>query len=274
MVHPRIEKLSLPHDQGEKRSVQSSALRHLSGVSGEEFYTLREYEHGDDLRKVHWASTAKRGRYMIRQEETPWHTRATIVIDDRRWAHDRFGDSSSFERAVEAAASVLSLYQGAGYGFRLVGVHSAVLSSGRGVGQMHQSLDHLAMLRPRGDSEDENLLLQRLSEIESRGVAEATLVMIGGTIPVAAVIGLARLKRLFRQVIVVSFPGHRFGSDSTKARWDGESQTVEISKQLSRSGVRTVVLGPGEPLAPAWGALSSTRMRGGDSGWAQKPELV
>jgi uncharacterized protein (DUF58 family) len=274
MVHPRIEKLGLPQDQGEKRSAQSSALRHLSGARGEEFYTLREYEQGDDLRKVHWASTAKRGRYMIRQEETPWHTRATIVIDDRRAAHDRFGESSSFERAVEAAASVLSLYQKAGYGFRLIGVHSSVLSSGRGIGQMHQSLDHLAMLMARGDKDDENLLLRRLGEIEGRGVAEATFVLIGGTLPVAAAVGLARLKRLFRQVIVVSFPAHRFGSDSTKARWEGEKQTVEVTTALSRSGVRTVVLGPGEPLAPAWGALSSSRMRGGDGTWAPKPELV
>ncbi|MEA2434513.1 MAG: hypothetical protein QOG54_1970 [Actinomycetota bacterium] len=274
MVHPKIEKLTLPQDQGEKRSAQSSALRQLSGGRGEEFYTLREYAQGDDLRKVHWASTAKRGRYMIRQEETPWHTRATVVIDDRRWAHDRFGDSSSFERAVEAAASVLSLYQSAGYGFRLIGVHSAILSSGRGVGQMHQCLDHLSMLRPLGDQDEESLLLGRLGEIEGRGIAEATLILIGGTIPDSAAIGLARLKRLFRQVIVVSFPAHRFSSDSTKARWEGEKQTVEISRLLNRSGVRTVVLGPGDALAPAWSSLSSTRMRGGDAGWAPKPELV
>jgi uncharacterized protein (DUF58 family) len=274
MVHPKIEKLGLPHDQGEKRNTQSSALRQLSGARGDEFYTLREYEQGDDLRKVHWASTAKRGRFMIRQEETPWHTRATVVIDDRRAAHDRFGESSSFERSIEAAASILNLYQGAGYAFRLIGVHSAPLNSGRGTAQMHRCLDHLATLRTRGDGEDESLLLQRLSEIEARGVPEATFVLVGGTIPVPAAVGLARLRRLFRQVIVVSFPAHRFSTDTTKARWDGEKQTVETAKVLARSGVRMVVLGPGDALAPSWAALSSTRMRGGDAGWAPKPELV
>ena len=273
MVHPRIEKLVLPRDFGDKRSAQSSALKQLSGARGEDFYTLREYQHGDDLRKVHWPSTAKRGRYMLRQEETPWHTRATILIDDRKWSHDHFGDSSSFERAVEAAASVAALYQGAGYGFRLTAVHTAGLTSGRGIGQLHQSLDLLATLRPRGEREDESVLLKRLAEIETRGSAEATFVMIAGTLTPAAATGLARLRRLFRQVIVVSFPAHRFGADSTKARWEGERHTVDISKLLTRSGVRCLVLGPGEPLAPVWGSLSAARMRGGDA-WAQKPELV
>jgi hypothetical protein len=38
--------------------------------------------------------------------------------------------------------------------------------------------------------------------------------------------------------------------------------------------VRALVLGPGEALGPAWGALSSGRIRGGDPAWARKPELV
>ena len=87
LVHPRIEHLILPRDLGERRSLAVSALRQPSGSQGEDFYTLREYVEGDDLRKIHWASTAKRQRYMIRQEETPWHNRATIVLDDRALAY-------------------------------------------------------------------------------------------------------------------------------------------------------------------------------------------
>jgi uncharacterized protein (DUF58 family) len=87
LVHPRVERLATPYDMGERRSLASTARRQPTGARGEDFYTLREYVEGDDLRKVHWPSTAKRGTYMIRQEETPWHTRSTILVDDRAQGH-------------------------------------------------------------------------------------------------------------------------------------------------------------------------------------------
>ena len=71
LVHPRVERLSTPRDSGERRSVASTARRQPTGARGEDFYTMREYVEGDDLRKIHWPATAKRGAFMIRQEETP-----------------------------------------------------------------------------------------------------------------------------------------------------------------------------------------------------------
>src|SRR5438105_13844791 len=69
---------------------------------GIDFFALREYEMGDDLRRVHWRSTARTGELMLRQDEMPWESRATILLDNRPSTHS--GDS--FERAVEAAASI------------------------------------------------------------------------------------------------------------------------------------------------------------------------
>ena len=70
---------------------------------GDEFVTLREYELGDDLRRVHWRSTARTGELMIRQDEARWRSRAAVVLDVQPGAHD----AASFEVAVEAAASVV-----------------------------------------------------------------------------------------------------------------------------------------------------------------------
>ena len=75
------------------------------GRGGEDFYALREYQMGDDLRRVHWKSTARTGELMIRQDEMPWQGRATVVLDLRLAAHD----AASLERAVSAAASVVSV---------------------------------------------------------------------------------------------------------------------------------------------------------------------
>ena len=58
----------------------------FSRRGGEDFYTLRSYQEGDDLRRVHWASSAKLDELMIRQMETPWQSRALVFFDVRRRA--------------------------------------------------------------------------------------------------------------------------------------------------------------------------------------------
>ena len=275
LVHPRTEQLTLPRDFGERRSVSVSALRQPTGATGEDFYTLREYAQGDDLRKIHWPSTAKRGKYMIRQEETPWHTRATLLIDDRQGVHGGFGETASFERAIETIASLVSLYHSSGYSYRLAAAHDPGMSGGKGSHHYHRCLDLLATLEPSGpgSQQDDTALVSRLAEIETRAGAEDTLVIVGGTISSAEAIALSRCRRMFKQVIVVSWPAHRFTSASTKARWEGEKLVTDAVHLLTRSGIRSLVLGPGDRLAPAWSSLSSGSARGGD-GWGRKQELV
>lgn len=274
LVHPRIEKLSLPRDMGERRSAAASAVKQPTGPRGEDFYTIREYAEGDELRKIHWPSTAKRDKLMIRQEETPWHMRATILIDDRRGSHEGEGAQSSFEHAIGGGASVVDLYHRSGYGFRLAGSHHDGVPSGKGVFHYNRCLDVLATLQLRGPrTEDDNSLVSRLAEIEARGGSQETLVVLTGSLDTATANALGRCRRLYKQVLVASWPAHRFGMASTKSRWAGESEMVNLSTVLARSGVRVLVMGPGELLSRAWSS-TSTRHRGGDRSWAQKPELV
>jgi len=273
LVHPRMETLSLPRDAGDRRNVSTSALRQPTGARGEDFYALREYVQGDDMRKVHWPSTARRGKIMIRQEETPWHTRATVILDDRKSAHDGSGSSASIERAIEATASVLQLYQRAAYGFRLIGACHPGVTSGRGVTHLHRCLDLLATMDLHADRRS-NPLLDRLVEIEARGAGEETLVLVSGTLGTDAAIALGRLRRVFKQIVCVSFPAHRYSSASTKQRWAGEREMVEAARHLGRSGIRSVIVGPGDSLEAAWRSIVSGKARGGDAAWGQKPELV
>lgn len=273
LVHPRIEPLALPRDLGERRSVTAAALRQPTGARGEDFYTLREYIEGDDLRRIHWPSTAKRARYMIRQEETPWHTRATIVIDDGDGRHGGVGEDSSFERAVEAAAALVDLYHRSAYGFRLAAAHHAGVPTSKGTDHRNHCLDLLAEIDLARDRRGQGLLA-RLAEIESTAAAEAALIVVTGTLSSDTVVGLSRCRRRFRQVTAVCFPAHRFVASSTKSRWEKERETLEATRLLERSAGRAVVLGPHDSLASAWATLSSTRSPRGERKWGQKPELV
>ena len=274
LVYPRVEQLSLPRDMGERRSSAASALRQPTGPRGEDFYTIREYAEGDELRKIHWPSTAKRNKLMIRQEETPWHMRATVLLDDRRGVHEGEGIHSSFEQAIEGAASVVDLYHRSGYGFRLLAAHHDGIGNSKGTHHYNQCMDMLATVQMRGPrTQRDDSLLARMGEIEARGGSEETLVVLTGSLDNETANALSRCARLYKQVLVASWPSHRFGSAPTKSRWEGEGEVVNLSTVLARAGVRVLVLGPGERLSQAWSSTSS-KFRGGDKSWAQKPELV
>jgi uncharacterized protein (DUF58 family) len=74
------------------------------------FDTLREYVVGDELRHVHWRTTARIGELMVREHVDTSLPRLVVLLDDRSAAHPApagGGSPDSFEAACEAAASVV-----------------------------------------------------------------------------------------------------------------------------------------------------------------------
>ncbi len=272
LVHPAVEKLQLPRDPGDRRSVVATATRNPTGSRGEDFYTLREYVEGDDLRKVHWPATAKRDRYMIRQEETPWHTRATILLDDFAGSHGGQG-YASFERAVVAAASLIDLYHRVGYTYRFAGTVNAGLPPGRGAEHRTRCLDQLALAMPVANGSSDPLR-DKLLELDMTASPEAALLLVTGTITAGAAAAIAHGSRRFRQATVISFPAHRFAETNTKARWAAEKELNDVMRLLAAASIRSVALGPDEPLAAAWISMWQTKNSGNEGPWGRRPELV
>ena len=101
VVYPRVEDV-LPIPGAASREARMGSMQASRVPVGLDFFGLREYEVGDDLRRVHWRSTARTGELMLRQDEMPWESRSTILLDTRPSTHH----GESFERAVEIAASL------------------------------------------------------------------------------------------------------------------------------------------------------------------------
>lgn len=119
VVVPQVWPL-VPVDAGGQWSGTGESLARSAAASGEDDIATREYRHGDDLRRVHWRSTAHRGELMVRRDEQPRQMRATVVLDTRLDGHRGEGPASSFEWAVSAAASVAVSLAGQRFGVRLL----------------------------------------------------------------------------------------------------------------------------------------------------------
>lgn len=88
-------------------------------ATGDDDIATRQYRQGDDLRRIHWRTTARTGELMVRREEQPWQASAVLMLDNRLGAHRGDGPGSSFEYACSAAASIGLHLLRQGYSLRL-----------------------------------------------------------------------------------------------------------------------------------------------------------
>ncbi len=114
MVTPQVVPLSPVRSTGGGGST-GEARPHRIGVVGQDDALVREYRQGDEVRRIHWRSTAHRGELMVRREEQAWDPSASIILDSRTAAHAGVGLYSSLEWAVSAAASVALHFLDEGY---------------------------------------------------------------------------------------------------------------------------------------------------------------
>jgi uncharacterized protein (DUF58 family) len=105
VVTPKVVPLPRAVVSGSWLGDGDGRARHMA-AAGEDDVVPRAYRDGDELRRVHWRSTARYGELMVRREEQQWRNRAVLLLDTRRSAHAGSGAASSFEFAVSAAASI------------------------------------------------------------------------------------------------------------------------------------------------------------------------
>lgn len=109
-----------------------TATRIRANPSDDDVMT-REYRHGDPMRRVHWAATARHGQLMVRQEESVTTPEATMILDQRftsfgtgaggTGVRDDDSDlvtSVSFEWMVTAAMSIAAHLSELNYSLRIL----------------------------------------------------------------------------------------------------------------------------------------------------------
>ncbi|MDR6637575.1 DUF58 domain-containing protein [Paenarthrobacter nitroguajacolicus] len=132
-VTPAAVELPVTGLAGARGNDGVTATRIRANPSDDDIMT-REYRHGDPMRRVHWAATARHGQLMVRQEESVTTPEATLVLDQRFTAfsggpvsvfggHDDDSDlvtSPNFEWMVTAAMSIAAHLAERNYSLRVL----------------------------------------------------------------------------------------------------------------------------------------------------------
>jgi len=228
VVYPRFEELEgLPMVRGQDPNVATSRTR-FSQTGGEDFFTLRDYEDGDDLRKVHWPSSAKRDKLMIRQLEMPWQSRALIVLDPET---SNYPDQGVFEHAVKGAASVVHHFYRSGFSPTLWTGRPEAVTVGT-ADRYNLAMQDLATVNPIEGAD----LRNAIGRIRQRGIAGGALVLITGS-PGESHLALYRT----------------LGADYTRTLVLAVTDEAnEAIGRFRRGGVLTVVTGRTGHWAAAW----------------------
>jgi len=112
----------------------------------EEFMSVREYRRGDPLRHIHWKSTSKTGKLIVKEFQNEYFVRQALILDT---SLER-PDDRLFEEAVSVAASfALSLNtQESLLDLLFVGTEAICVTAGHGVAQVDHMLEILAAVQP------------------------------------------------------------------------------------------------------------------------------
>jgi len=207
--------------------------------------SLRDYREGDDLRRVHWKSSARRGTMLVRSDERAGRRPATVVMELPK-------DSAALEWTISAAASIATSVLAVGHPVQLLG------------GGLRPSEVDGAQTHSRGLARA--AILDQTVDLEapaSTAAAEADLVEASREALTTAMSGdvtIAVLGPLKKSALAVLAPIGDLGRAWAIVRsGDGDRDEAQSTvKALRRAGWRAMVAPIGHDIGAVWTSLLSS----------------
>lgn len=241
MVTPRIVPLESMSNAGGSGSTGEARPQRV-GLSGQDDILVREYVRGDDVRRVHWKSTARHGELMVRQEEQAWDPSATVLLDSRASAHRGQGPESSFEWAVSMVASLTLHLMAEGYDITIFGADGPLIDPGMGeLGSKTSRREAVSQLTDVTLSEGTGL--EGAATASLRATASQMTIAVLGRIGAADAANLVEMQRnqAYAMAWVLDVQDWEPSDDkvtaATRAQLEEHQRAVEL---LSNAGWRVV----------------------------------
>jgi uncharacterized protein (DUF58 family) len=249
VVTPQIVTLPAVALSGEWGGAGHSTSRSVA-THGDDDVATREYRHGDDLRRIHWRTTARRGELTVRREEQPWQSRGAVLLDTRLVAHRGDGPASSLEWAISAAASISLHLARSGFELRVVTDSGNEISS---AGQGEATFDgHLLDVMAVITGSAGNSLRHGLDRLRRQGTEGLLIAVVGAMTPDDAE-ALARMRGGSSSVGVavvlntdswITVPPEKAAASAA-----AHQRSCEL---LVQSGWRIIEVQRGDDLAELW----------------------
>ena len=141
-----------PEQQGDQLGEQS---RNIHGF-GNEYFGLRELQQGEDHRHVHWKSSAKRGKLMVKEYEREDKNSVQLNLINARETEVDDNYEEELEEIISMTASLAAHYLSQGFGVTLNTINTSV-AEGYGPVQLRRILYVLATLPFLDESSSGNL---------------------------------------------------------------------------------------------------------------------
>lgn len=241
VVYPRLAELDRLFSERGGASPGGAAGRLLMRrPAGVELHSVREYQEGESLRAVHWPSTAKRARLMVKDLEDAPRDDLVVVLD----ARDGAFVGASFDTQVRAAGSVLQLYAGRGRRASLVVTSTPPRTQPvrSREGDWRLALELLAEAEPTGR--------ESLARVIGEAAHTSDLVVVTARVDPALVDALQRLAP-GRRLTVVYVDAATFAPETP-----AEPGREPLLLRLQGSGAAVAVVRRGDDLAAVLGAAA------------------
>jgi uncharacterized protein (DUF58 family) len=230
LVHPTVEPVQ---DRPLTRLWEDPPIRppiSKPWPTGMEFYGMRAYAPGDDVRRIVWRAFGRTGQLMVRESEQGITDKMVIVLDQDRRHHSPGTTSESFEHAVRVAASLGAFHLKEGYSLTLEGCERRLAGPLRGGQSRMQFLDELARVEPVNEP-----LTSAIGRLIADPTRDMHLVVITPWLDEQAA---ARLKLLLDR-----------GTHLLVAAIMWDELAAEMLGTASAMGAQVVEVRPGIPLA-------------------------
>jgi uncharacterized protein (DUF58 family) len=250
VVYPVVEELDARGLVSQGAGSGESAARRLH-QSAAEFYTMREYNTGDDLRRIHWPSVAKTGMLMIRQDESTRRSSSILLLDTRGVALGPQG-SPGFEAAVSATASIGRALSRSGFDLRIGTIDAPPRQVTEDV--MLDMLSGIGPSRTKG-------FVGALTGLRTPSAADTTLAIVTAPPTGAEIAALCRVGTAFgRKVVVFVYPMPVASlPPEAVAELDGRATAARVS--LQRAGWDVTIMHPEGRLADTWRRTKTQKLQ-------------
>ncbi|MBP6965061.1 MAG: DUF58 domain-containing protein [Armatimonadetes bacterium] len=145
-----------------------------SGASGSgiDFHGVREYQPGDELRRVYWKSTARHGRLNVIEFEHSLAQDTVIAVELKKGTELGRGRYSSLEHGVRLAAGIAQDAVTGGSAVRLIGagIEGPAAAAGKGQDQYYAVLQALALVEADREEALSDVLMRHADVISQNSV--------------------------------------------------------------------------------------------------------